>query len=392
MDRGYRFDRYRRLRNMIVFAVAVSTIVFSAIYFIFLQQDVAKVWAKIHRAPTTNATGGENQAGACGDDCFLRLALTSADSSYCRNMSANRSDECWRMFSNSLIEACLALNNYSMRMGCVNDFAFLEKNASLCENLQGGDIGDCKERINPPCADLNGTGQELCLAYRYNDSKYCSSSECFLTYATARNDSSACGGLSSDAEKYACRSVTESKDECSLLSGAYTLDYCYQLLAQYSGDFTYCGSIRNGLYKFNCYLSAAVKERNVSYCANNELEYIWECYKNYSLETGSADGCLAITDPYASASRDGCLRTFAIKFSEPSACGYLSTLYMKTNCYADAIWTSANLSAEKCSEVGQEDWMDKCYTQLAVQKNDTGVCDYVQNKDEKARCLEKFAG
>ncbi len=387
MDREYHFNRYARLRNMIIFAVIVSSIVFTLIYFLFLEKDVARIIARItgHYSPGMNVT--INVSTECDDECLIKAAIANSDSSYCRNVSTAKSDECWQVFSNSDLSACLALRNYLLRKGCVMDFAVFGKNASLCDLLKAEDRTSCRERVNPPCLDIpEGEKRETCLALRYNDTKYCTLASCFLTYATMRNDTTACSGLFSDAENYACRSVVEKKNECSLLSGVYTVDYCYQLLAQYSGDYSYCGLVESGLYKFNCYLSAALAEKNYSHCANNELLYMWDCYRNYSLSSGDISGCNAISDKYVIGTRDGCLRAFALQYYDPSACNNLSTIYIRINCYADVILQTKNLSQEKCLAVANADWKDKCFSRFAAQKNDTAICSYIQNTDERRRC------
>ncbi|VVB98248.1 Uncharacterised protein [uncultured archaeon] len=389
-EKDYHFDRYAKFRNRLIFAVLVSLVVFSLIYFLFLEKDVARIIARIgHQNGTTAETNATtNATAACGDDCLLKLALTTSNSSYCNNMSAARSDECWQIFSNSDISACLALKNYSLLGGCVNDFASFTRNTTLCSYLQPQDRAACVEKVNPPCMNVSlGPDRELCLAYRYNSTSYCTQSACFLAYAVKRNYPAACANLSSDSERYACESLLSGENRCSFLA-ASKLDYCYQLLAQYSGDYSYCTGITGSTYKANCLLTAAITAKNMSYCALNDLEQLPDCYVNYSIATGDVQGCLALNNTYLTGSRDGCLNTLAKGYTEPAACNYASTVYIKMTCYGDSILTHPeNLSLGKCAGVAHPGWQDKCYSAYAKAANDPSICDFVQDSSAKNSCV-----
>ncbi len=379
----------KRLIVMAVFAIILFTVIFGIAYLVFFWKGGGAVGPeKIPAEPDRKATG--NLTGICGDECLIALAIKNADSAYCRNVSNARLDECWQLFSNSELSSCLELGNYALRKTCVEDFAFFGKNASLCELLAEEDRAGCVEKINPPCMDIATQAErEKCLALRYNDSNYCSTAECALTYARERNDSSACARLASEPEKYACISTVEESNTCSLLYGA-NADYCYALLSQYSGDFSYCDAIASDLYKFKCYLAKAIEENDPSFCKKSPLEYMWECYKNYSLTTGSLEGCLEIDATYATGSRDGCINTYALEFAEPAACNRLSTIYMRTNCYANIILQQYNLTVQKCSGVSQSDWKDKCFTSAAMASGNSSVCGYISGEDERKRCVQNF--
>lgn len=381
----------RKLRNILIVIVAAAAIFFGVAYLLLFTGGQGRIPSGGITGGTWGGLGAGANESACGDECFLKLALESADSSFCSNVSAARSDECWQIFSHTELGACLNLRNYTLRKDCTEYLSFEQMNASLCDYLQEGDKQFCVERINPPCLDIaDQAGRELCLAMRYNSSEYCSESACVLEYASTRNDSGACGALSNEAEKTACASVVGGTDLCFGLSGVYTRDYCYQLTAQYTDDYSYCNSIATALYKFNCYKSAAVYERNLSYCEKNDLEYLWECYRNYSLATGDMNGCFAINNRFASGSRDGCFYTFAGAFGDPSACNYLSNMYAKTNCYANTILDGAELTVEKCSAIWQENWKDKCFSRMALKAQQKEICGYIIDKGEKDRCEESI--
>lgn len=394
--RKYHF-RSGRHKNNLIYKIAAAVLAFALIfgiyYVIFMGKEGAPIPKPIN---TTNATGGnetENKTTGCDDSCLIDLAIVNADSSYCLNMSDERSDECWQIFSNADLSACIMLKNYTLKKACVNDFALIGNDAAICEALEGADRTECAEKINPPCMNISDLAEQgLCLARRYGDVKYCgANTQCILSYATERGDVEACGQLGSDAESYACRSVVGNTNECSLLSGLYTLDYCYQLLAQYSNDFAYCDYVSTGAYKSNCYLSAAIAKDDKTYCEKNDLEYIWKCYSNYSVETGDIQGCFEI-DKYASGTKDSCLNDYAKKYSDPSACNNLSTIYIRTNCYAEVILAATNLSVAKCDAVSQPSWRDKCFTYLAKNSGDISVCNYVVDDSERSRCDDAVSG
>ena len=381
-----------KLRNVII-AVFIAAVVFFALaYFLFIGKGADRP-----HIPGQNDTGANQSNGSavlCNDDCILTLVLNSGNSSYCRNMSSARSDECWQMFAHTDLNACLSMKAQAARKECVGDLAFADKNASICDYLDAQDRQLCKEKINPPCMDIAAQPErELCLALRNNKSSYCTSPQCTLSYAQARKDASVCGLLTSEAEQKACTSLVNGTDICWASSGSYVADYCYQLLAQYTGNYDYCDPITSSAYRFSCTQSAAIAERNVSYCKDNDLDYVWECYRNYSMMTGDIEGCFAI-DPYASGSRDGCLNAFASQLGDPSACNYLSGVYARTNCYANVILASQNLTLDRCSAITNPSWGDKCFTSLAIKSNQKLACDYIDtgNPDEKERCESYFTG
>lgn len=390
--KDYHFDHYAKFRNKLLFTIFISLVIFTLIYFLFLEKDVARVIARITNPggiPGTNETG-TNGTSSCGDDCFLKLALTTSNSSYCRNMSAARSDECWQIFSNSNLSACLELKNYTLRSGCVNDFASFGKNATICGFLNASDKAACEEGINPPCMNETGLQRQLCLAYRHNSTGYCTESACFLSYATTRHDATACANLSSISERYACESVVSGENRCSQLT-AYSLDYCYQLLAQYTGDYSYCTGIGEFKYKANCLLDAALATRNMSYCELNELTYMPDCYVNYSLRTGDIAGCLALNNTYLTGSKDGCVYAFAENYTDPAACNYASTIFIRLNCYGDSILTAPqNLSLDKCAAVTHPGWKDKCYSAYAIAVKDASICDFVLDSGAKSSCFSSI--
>lgn len=388
MHRKYHADRGARFRNMLVFTVIVSVIVFGMVYFLFGQKEAARITATVEK-PQSNATGNATNAGAaCDDECLIKAAIRNSDSGFCKNVSNARWDECWLIFSNAELPACLELRNYALKKECVDDFAVFRKNATLCGALEEVDKTACEEEVNPPCMNISkGLERELCLAYRNNNSDYCASSECLLIYAKGRNDPSVCEALASETEKTACLSVLEGSNRCSQLSGV-AADYCYSILAQYSNDFTYCGLIQSGIHKYDCYLSAAIEEKNKTYCEKSDLEYRWDCYTNYSLETGDLDGCLAIDEQYATGSRDGCIGDYAETFGAPAACDYLSNIYMRTNCYGNIILGNYTMTVEKCSAISQADWKDKCFTRAASDVGDATICSYILGDYERKRCGE----
>lgn len=383
MAKQYHFDKpkdyskkYTKLRNMLLFAIIVSVIVFSIVYFVFLEKDVARTVARISKQTTqaddsnmlnvSNQT--QNQTIECNEECLFKLALKTGDPSYCKNIS----------------------NNSALKNNCINELAFTQKNISICNLLENESRIICIEKIAPPCMNVSKQDErELCLALKNNDSSYCSKVECFFSYAKERNSSLACDKLISEAEKYACVGVVKRTNQCSFLSGIYTLDYCYQLLAQYSKDFHYCDLITTGSYKFNCYLNASIEEKNKAYCAKNELEYIWNCYKEYSLAMQDVEGCFAISD-YATNSKDGCLWSYALKFEEPSACNFLSTISLRINCYAEIVLQSTNLSVKKCSSIMAVNWKNKCFTNFAIQNKEKNICSYIEENSERQTCEKIF--
>ncbi|MEW6528953.1 MAG: hypothetical protein AB1391_03625 [Candidatus Micrarchaeota archaeon] len=398
-NQKYHFDKLgepnrNRFRNMLLIGIVLSLIVFAAIYFFIPEKK------GLSTIGNTNASGPftiiqnntqVNETFLCDDACFLSLAIEKADSSFCKNISPKRSDECWQMFSNFELSSCLNLKNYSAKKNCINVFINESKNLSLCNYLEGVDKDQCEKKTYRPCINVSESENELCFALTYNDSSYCTKTDCIITYAKRRNDILACDVLSSNSEKYACKSVVTNFDQCSILSGVYTLNYCYQLAAQYSNDYSYCDLITDeGAYQYTCYLNAAIKTGKYSYCAKTGLEYRGKCYNEYSLETMDINGCLAANSTYTTGTADGCLRAFALKFSEPSACNYISSISIKTNCYANTIFQTFNLTIEKCSGIGHQDWKDRCFTETAKIHDNLAICEKILGRDELNRCRAYF--
>ncbi|MFA5077102.1 MAG: hypothetical protein WC488_01615 [Candidatus Micrarchaeia archaeon] len=382
----------KRLWNIILAAVLVAAAFFLGAYLLYLNQNSLMGW-NAQNGSLTPANGTQaNASGGCGDDCLLKLALHTADQSYCANMSDARDDECWEIFAHDDLAACLEIDDYSSRKNCIDDISFGQKNASLCDLLSANDSVMCREKINPPCMDVaEKAGRELCLALGKNDSAYCSDDmQCLVGYARERSDLAACTAISGEAERNACFGMVANKDRCEPITGVYTRDYCYQLLAIYSGDYFYCDKIENDLYKFNCYTPAAIATGDETYCKKAGIIYDEDCYSNFSLTTGKLSGCLAISDPFEVNKRNGCMYAYARAFAYPSVCSYLSMVYMRTNCYANAIADATNLTVEKCDGVSNPDWRDKCFTSLAKQTNEKNACTYIKGTDEKSRCESLF--
>lgn len=362
----YQFNKSNRFRNMFILAVLLSLVIFSILYFMFPEKGNSPRIKDTTAPPILSQINTTiNETLVCDDSCFISLALKNANSSFCKNISTKRSDECWQMFSTFELSSCLELKNYSLKKNCIDIFIIANRNASLCDYLEGVDKEQCEKRSFQPCINVSKTESELCLALAYENLSYCSKMNCIISYAKERNNISACDTVPSDPEKYACKSVILNSNQCSLLSEVNTLNYCYQLVAQFSNDYSYCRRIVNDtIYQYACYLSAAIKTNNLSYCANTDLNYRGACYTNYSLETGNINGCIAANSTFTVGTADGCLRMFALKFSDPSACNYISDLDIRTNCYANTIFQTSNLTIEKCSAVLHPSWRDKCITMI----------------------------
>ncbi len=386
MHRTYRYRKPDRLKKMVIFALVASLIVFSLVYFLFVEKDTARVVAKV-QPPAANGTqnGGNGGAAGCDDECLLDLALVKSNSSYCMNVSAANSDRCWEMFADYEFDACTSLMNYSMRKGCLNGFALAQKNESICWMLQAADVDACRDAVSPPCANISeGAEKELCLALRYGNYSYCASAACTLAYANVTGDEGACAALASEPEEAACRSIASKGNRCS---GLRTSDreYCYLLLAKYTNDYGYCDEIESDYFNASCYYAAAIYYKDYTYCEKDTLDYIWDCYRNYSLETGDLSACYEI-DSYAEGNFNSCLNNYASKYEDPSVCNGLTTIYMRTNCYAGIILSSQNLTLEKCSGVANPDWKDKCYSYYVKSGGDPSACGYIENSAEKTRC------
>ncbi|MBU0586165.1 hypothetical protein KJ780_01505 [Candidatus Micrarchaeota archaeon] len=381
---------YKKLKNLI-FTIIGIVLICVTITYIYLYNSEKELNDKISNGHNTSLTNlSLNESAVCGDQCLIDYATFTLNSDYCENVSDSRNDECWGIFANDSTEACLELIDYDKKRMCIEEIAVDEEDIEICDYLDGQDEEICRDKVVPPCLNIdNKEERELCLALSKNSTAYCSEVNCVVSFAKEKKDAGVCEQLDNEAEKASCNGVISNLDECMYLNGTITKDYCYQLLAQYSGNYYFCDDISNGEYKFNCFTSAAIAKENMAYCSQLQLNYYSQCYREYSLTLHNIDACLAIDPVYRVSSRDGCIFDYANEFDDPGSCQYLSTIYMRTNCYANVIWSAENLSISKCYNVPNQAWQEKCFSKFAELTNSIEICNYItQNEAENKICIE----
>jgi hypothetical protein len=293
--------------------------------------------------------------------------------------------------SNVSLAACEAVADGATKQSCITSFAVSTNNISLCGQAANRTV--CRLAVDP-CADA--ADPVLCSALDKSDPSLCDSdAACLLNYSFDKGSASSCNLISDPAVATACSATVKNQDDCYGLSLQAQQDYCHELYATYTDNYSICASISSdSSYSLSCLSSFAASLHNFSICNQGglSLDSLWACYINYSLATGDLTGCqqiasLATTNLYT------CVSGYANKFGDPAACNLINiTLSERDTCYEGAIiYQNSNLNWSDCAGILDADWENECYAQAAILQNDSSICDHATGTGAMQNCLNAYA-
>lgn len=334
--------------------------------------------------PPDNST--TNDTVECDDQCHYDLALLNIDVGECNTIiDGAKKQECYSGLSTLSLDACILLDNLTVKTHCAIDFAIETDDRSICE-LLGENAQACYDEFDK-CLDADD--EDLCYALRNEDPSECKELSCQIKYSIAKNDGALCDMVSGNAATVACRAAVKQSDLCYDLSSQFERDYCYQLYAIYTDEILMCSQITSDThYIVDCYASFAISRGNVSICnrASVSLDSRWDCYTNYSLMSGDIAGCYAI-DELATTSRFACAFEFAKLHGDPSGCQAIVYAPSRTTCYQGSIlYLNDNLDYRNCANITDFDWNHKCYNEAAKVQDDIAICDNIDVPYAKEAC------
>ncbi len=349
----------------------------------------------------TNLTNQTPPLPACDDACLYGRAVASGNYTSCANLSTRYVQPCYEAFSNVSLDACKAVSGTAVKNACIAAFAVSSRNLSLCD--LGGNRTACRHAVDP-CADA--ADKLLCNALGKNDPLQCNSDAwCLMNYSIATGNFSSCSRIQNAVVFTTCVSAVRRTDLCAELPLPAEKDYCYQLYATYTGDYSACYQISSdSIYALNCFSLFAAETANLSMCEKDglNLNSLWDCYTNYSLLTGDLAGCRKI-DALATTHKFACVIQFAKTFGDVSACEAITdTLTQRANCYEAVLigyWAPDNsvfytpriINWVKCAGVSSDKWKNKCYTESAKLYNDSSLCNYASEAYARQSCLDAYA-
>lgn len=330
------------------------------------------------------------------DECLLQLALQNQNPTICDLIAGNESEQrCYEQLAPTRFEACEKVTDYDKRKECAWANARLENSVRPCQHigLTDEDRQACTLHIDE-CYYQNESERRTCHAISRSNVTYCENGqECVIQYARAKKDPYSCQQiLGSGAVQYLCVSLATGVASCQDLSGEFERDYCYELYAKRTNQIGYCGNVRvtkDTDYQWRCYAYFAVREQDLALCNNVDLLRRWNCYTNYSLETGKTDGCVGIN--YAAYAKTSCFFDLAMMYGNPGVCEKITDAAEKSRCYAAVIYGYQRpIALEYCHPVTVDSWKNACYGEVAKITGNVTICDtYVSNEGERQLCEQR---
>jgi hypothetical protein len=187
---------------------------------------------------------------------------------------------------------------------------------------------------------------------------------------------------------------------CGYVQGPYA-DNCYALVAEKSDNVTTCGSISDNASQGACVSLIAVPQQNYTACAQAPEPYASKCIERIALQTNNQSICSYASD---NDTQTECSSILAIRNATGSGnatyCEEVTDTSNRTiNDQIIANFSSAtNSSAYANNQSGYflsslamlpnvtYTAMDYCYTTLAVQTSNPGLCDNVSSGEVQSIC------
>ena len=315
----------------------------------------------------------------------------NSNSTECKKIeNSSLTEECFEQLADVSLPACLEVSDQEKKKFCVIAFAVSNDDINLCDLLDEG-REECRKHVDE-C--IGADDENLCRAMQKSDPKLCKyDTECLMNYSLTKNDEDGCELMQNPVLSKACESAVKGTDACYDLKLQSERDYCYQVYAVSTNDFTFCKAInKNSIYYLNCLSTFAANEMDLDLCTDDSLELddLWKCYTNYSMLSGDVSGCEAI-HPLATTNRFNCAFTFAKQYGDPSACQVIQSLPSRDTCYQGVIiYTNENLDPRYCGDVVDFNWRNKCYNEAAKLHDDVSICDEIEESYARNACISAY--
>lgn len=327
----------------------------------------------------------------CDDQCIFEGAIIDGNYDQCKLIgNSSLKEECFLQLSDISLPACLEVDDKEKRSFCIYAFAVQNNDIDLCDLVEYNKE-DCIKKIDPCYKETN---ENLCRALLKSDPDLCEkNTECLMNYSLTKKDYESCRMIQNEVFSKGCESAIRRSDKCSDLDLISERDYCYQIYATNSDDYSTCSSISYGsIYKLNCLSMFAASEKDLSICNDDKLplDDLWACYTNYSLISKDISGCYEIHQ-LANTNKFRCAFEFAKLHGDPSACQAISSLPTRDTCYQGAIiYSNENLDPTTCKFVTDFNWRNKCYNEGAILKSNVLICEEIEEEFAREACKSAY--
>ncbi len=355
--------------------------------------------APAQEGPRISVIGAETGGGEppapeeMTDAQWAQKAIEERNAYYCLKVSIERQEACLLPLSNISVQNCMMLGLYGNERVCLWHHARTSRDISICDMLRGDEVLECVRELSPPCTmEPDEVSRGRCYAFLNNNSAHCRDDQCFFDFAMEKKDASACAGMENHVKKAVCEGIIEGTDPCPSFSES-NRNLCYYMMALGRDNPSHCYSI-NGLYEteiaYQCFFHFALRDGNKDMCNALELNNRWKCLTEYAMEKKDLGACQAI-DRRANLAWNLCFDGFARKFYQASACNHLPDgAVVQVNCYAFVVMASPELELWDCGNIYVKEWRDRCYMNMAGQKNDATYCNYMEDASMRQLCISRI--
>jgi hypothetical protein len=274
--------------------------------------------------------------------------------------------------------------------------AYATNDSSICPLIQNKTMqNNCTYDLLSPCSVISDPLQAgRCEAFRQNNVSFCLDDSCRFDFAQQRRLLSACDAIAGERAYYfACRAaLLNSPDECNKSNSPYIADLCYQITAKTLNDSKWCDFGQRGSpYRDDCYTYFARTNKDPAICKKAYLETSQDqCYLNYSAHLDQPQICSKIIN---SLNFQKCIIYTAKLNGDPAACNALPHTD-RISCYNIAITGQVPIrDVDACANIAESEaavWKPRCFTALAIQQQNSSICQYIESSTDRKQCLGKF--
>jgi hypothetical protein len=207
---------------------------------------------------------------------------------------------------------------------------------------------------------------------------------------------------------------------CEELKTQEPKDKCYKFISRSQepgGDSSLCEKIQNTEDKDTCYQEAGIRDNDVTSCerietSGYERDY---CFTNVGIGTSDTSLCERAQNPEP---KDTCYKTLAKKLGDATVCNNIVNQIEKDGCNYEVARDTDRMHLELCESLQDQEykslcvrdvavieqdynrcrtvvkdvWMNDCYTQIAVDMKDPGICNNIADQSMKDNCLRRVRG
>lgn len=277
------------------------------------------------------------------DACYISLAESANDASYCSTLLASSKDRCLQSLAtkNSNVSFCVSIQDEPKRNACLSPLVPKITQLTGCDPLKplSASFAACVIQVAKATKDANACnalsvygGQDNCiqdLAKQLQDPALCPR----IDDLNARNEciSNAMGSNVSPAA-------------CPLLPDTASKETCYSQLAKKLLDVSYCNNIVTISTFNNCITGVMSKKRDPSLClklkpTSSKLHIADDCLNKLAQDTDDASICYQISyTPIL----QSCLEPFDATTTVPSDCSQVRAAD-KASCYVSRAIVDRNV-------------------------------------------------